>query len=466
MEEWKPVPGYSYSASSLGRLRNMNTGRIVGVHKNKKGYATLPGILCHRLVAAAWLGLNLNDPSTVVDHIDGNKGNNAPSNLRLLSRREHAAVSMQAGQLRDSFGNSVTPLPIEWESTLRSAAAEVVTIQEAAKLLGRSTWWVRSKVQKLQAAPAPAVQKGEWRVHPEEPTLEFCSDGSFRDVLSKKRTWSGVSPKGYRKTRGIYIHRAVMLLFGPPQPGPGYIVRHNPDPNTENNAITNLEWGTYQDNGDDTVAHGRTRKGSRHPRTTLTEERILAARERYTNERWTVQQLADELGVPRTTAENLVRTGSSVWAHVPRPDGFDKKRMRREGPTHHLTHLNEEVLSRAFQLAGDNSWTADKFGEHLGLSTHTVRQIWKGMTWKTVKRPASFLALMQRNKEINERLTDAAVTEILQMAKDTGWGAPRLAKHFGKGISTIGHILDGTAYKHVPRLKPTDEAAPTPTSSP
>lgn len=43
------------------------------------------------------------------------------------------------------------------------------------------------------------------------------------------------------------VHTLVMELFGPPKPGPEYIVDHI-NHNTHDNNITNLRWVTYREN--------------------------------------------------------------------------------------------------------------------------------------------------------------------------------------------------------------------------
>lgn len=95
-EIWAPIVGYpDYSISNLGRIWSARCyGRIVkqtldpgrgyyyvglypaGSRRQKK-------IKVHRLVADAFVGNPLGFPT--VDHIDGDKANNAASNLRWCS---------------------------------------------------------------------------------------------------------------------------------------------------------------------------------------------------------------------------------------------------------------------------------------------------------------------------------------------------------------------------------------------
>ena len=110
VEYWKALPGYegAYEVSSMARIRSLN--RIVEVVKNNKSFLTVrkgrmlrPGLsgngyytvsigrknsrCLHDLVAETFLG-----PRPVghdVCHIDGNKQNNLPRNLKYGKRSEN-----------------------------------------------------------------------------------------------------------------------------------------------------------------------------------------------------------------------------------------------------------------------------------------------------------------------------------------------------------------------------------------
>tara|TARA_R110002012_G_C11255062_1_gene567286 strand:- start:31 stop:501 length:471 start_codon:yes stop_codon:yes gene_type:complete len=87
-----------YFLSEDNEIINSKSGKILkgSIHK-KKGYhqiglvidGTQLNTLMHRIVAHCYLGLDLRDPKTHVDHIDNNPSNNSVENLRLCSHLEN-----------------------------------------------------------------------------------------------------------------------------------------------------------------------------------------------------------------------------------------------------------------------------------------------------------------------------------------------------------------------------------------
>lgn len=120
-EIWKDVPSFEgyYQASNLGRIRTVDRigptcygatrklkGRVVAVNGGKRGYLRVSShkygvMFAHRLVAMAWVPNPHGLP--VINHIDGNKSNNIPSNLEWCT---------QPDNVRHGFRTGLTPIKI------------------------------------------------------------------------------------------------------------------------------------------------------------------------------------------------------------------------------------------------------------------------------------------------------------------------------------------------------------------
>lgn len=109
-EVWKQIPNSSYEASSLGRIRNSKNGKIQSPQIGADGYLYV-GIRfldkkssekVHKLVCLAFNGLKPIG-AECVRHLDGDRLNNTPSNLRWGTNKENAADTILHGKQVSGF---------------------------------------------------------------------------------------------------------------------------------------------------------------------------------------------------------------------------------------------------------------------------------------------------------------------------------------------------------------------------
>lgn len=104
-EEWKHWLG-TYYVSSLGRLKTTNynntgTTRVLCLSRNPNGYvyyhSSSRAYRWHRVVAELFVVNPDPDNRTQVNHIDGNKHNNAAVNLEWVSQSENQRHAFRNG---------------------------------------------------------------------------------------------------------------------------------------------------------------------------------------------------------------------------------------------------------------------------------------------------------------------------------------------------------------------------------
>ena len=111
-EEWRPITGYEgvYEVSSLGRVRRIasgqgaTAGRVLTEKKATNGYRHVDlsksdykiRHRIHRLVAYAFIGPPPT-PRHGVNHIDGDKTNNRPSNIEWATQSENVSHAYKLG---------------------------------------------------------------------------------------------------------------------------------------------------------------------------------------------------------------------------------------------------------------------------------------------------------------------------------------------------------------------------------
>lgn len=105
-------------------------------------------------------------------------------------------------------------------------------------------------------------------------SMRLCRGDKVR-ILKQSRDHGGyyhVGPVRDGKQENLYVHKVVMLVFGPPRPSPQHIIRHWDDVKA-NNHISNLLWGTNLDNTQDAVRNG-CYAGERNGRAKLTRAQV------------------------------------------------------------------------------------------------------------------------------------------------------------------------------------------------
>ena len=105
MEQWKDISGYEniYQVSNLGKVKNVNTNRILKQQVDHDGYfiitlrkgETKKTYKVHRLVAETFIPIK--HQALQVNHISGIKSDNSVSNLEWVTLRENIIHAHKIG---------------------------------------------------------------------------------------------------------------------------------------------------------------------------------------------------------------------------------------------------------------------------------------------------------------------------------------------------------------------------------
>lgn len=157
-----------------------------------------------------------------------------------------------------------------------------------------------------------------WKAVPGyEDRYEVSSEGRVRSLVRGHILRGGPHKGGYvllhlygRGPRKVTTLHAVVAeaFLGPRKPGE--IICHG-DGDSRNNRVENLRYGTYKDNADDTLRHGRRSLGEGATYVKLTEKAVSEIRKRRGEPQ---ADLAKEYGVTFSNISAIQLRKS--WRHV------------------------------------------------------------------------------------------------------------------------------------------------------
>lgn len=124
--EWREVVGYEglYEVSNDGAVKNLSFGppgkhrvEFPAVFEDRDGYlrtglrkdGVAKQVAIHALVAEAFIGVR--PAGMTVNHKDGNKKNNSPSNLEYLTARDNALHAVATGLIATGLRNGAHTKP-------------------------------------------------------------------------------------------------------------------------------------------------------------------------------------------------------------------------------------------------------------------------------------------------------------------------------------------------------------------
>lgn len=119
-----------------------------------------------------------------------------------------------------------------------------------------------------------------------------------------------LSPGFGTVTKRCCVHKLVAAAFLATRPSSKHELRHL-DGDKDNNAVSNLRWGTRKDNADDRARHGHTARGTKQGASKLTETLVLEIRRRLAGGA-RQKDVANDFGLCQATVSEIHR--KEIWA--------------------------------------------------------------------------------------------------------------------------------------------------------
>jgi hypothetical protein len=265
--EWRRLPSASnatgYEASTKGKIRNLKTGNTLDPSPSKQnGYIYVRirddsgrerQIGAHILVAHAY---SPDPPNEEVDHINRNRTDNRPDNLRWVTRLGNAqnqstpsARSVKRVEQRDYDGNVIKV----WDSALEAGTTLGINVRSIRNACGGNpnhrsngfAWYYVAegardadtgelRQMKVNGRAMTISSKGWVQLKGHDPTFGHLGNGKY---LVHVKTRDGRSASKYR------VASLVCEAFHGPRLSPESVVRHL-DRDMLNNSSDNLQWST------------------------------------------------------------------------------------------------------------------------------------------------------------------------------------------------------------------------------
>lgn len=130
--------------------------------------------------------------------------------------------------------------------------------------------------------------------------------------IVKKTGYVHVTRTDDNKVRTIRLHQIVAETFLGPKPD-GAIVRHLND-NKQDNRVSNLAWGTQEENEADKRSNERGPQGERHPLAKLTEDDVRSIRRQHSVGDHTLDEIGRPYGLKKAAVWKIVHR--KTWRHV------------------------------------------------------------------------------------------------------------------------------------------------------
>jgi hypothetical protein len=165
VEEWRAVaePGYEgfYEVSSLGRVRSIETRKILALGVHPKGYRSLvlstqgrrQSVLVHRLVLMAFVGPPPEDHET--RHRNGDRADNVLTNLSWGTSSENEYDKRRHGTDQAGDRNGQAKITEEQAVEIRARALSGESQRSIAKAVGLSQPQVCRIISGKRRSPRP-----------------------------------------------------------------------------------------------------------------------------------------------------------------------------------------------------------------------------------------------------------------------------------------------------------------------